>query len=444
MTENEVEGLPANIDAERLVLGSVLAGYSDFNVITATLAIEDFAIKNHQQIFRRMSEVYARGDKVDRITVADELMKYSELESCGGLSYLVSLDDGLPQFPSLDQYCKILREKAILRKAIFACQEVIQQCLLLGDAKEILERAQTIIANLAEPVTPAALMTPEHVKLNTPGGIGAFLDPSSQRSRGVPSPWNQLNRLIYTIRGGQFVIVAARPSIGKSAAVAQWAYHAARCGFPAAIFSLEMSREAVLGRITCACASVDSHKYFSGHLNREERGRFLEASAAIDELPVRIDDSSIVTVPAMHAAVRRYNASNPKLRLVVVDYLQLMEATGRQENRVLELSQITRGLKRMAMELDVAILAACQLNRAAADDRPQLHNLRESGSIEQDADTVMFLWRDPRRAGGSNSARIETELIVAKQRNGPVGEAHLQLEGNFVRFHDPENGDVSV
>jgi hypothetical protein len=127
-------------------------------------------------------------------------------------------------------------------------------------------------------------------------------------------------------------------------------------------------------------------------LNRKERGRFLEASAAIDELPLRIDDSSIVTVPAMHAAVRRYNASNPKLRLVVVDYLQLMEATGRQENRVLELSQITRGLKRMAMELDVAILAACQLNRAAADDRPQLHNLRESGSIEQDADTVMFLW----------------------------------------------------
>jgi replicative DNA helicase len=428
------QGLPANLEAEKLVLGSVLAGYAEFDVIASAVTEGDFSTETHRRICRRMSEVYERGDKVDRITVHNELMKFKEAEGCGGLSYLVSLDDGLPEIPNLDQYCKIIRDKAILRRTVFACRNVMDRCLMEdGSVAKILEHAEALLAKLADPVTPISLMSPERIRLNAPGGVNGFSDPSSMRMRGVPSPWKQLNDIVHTVRSGQLAILAARPSVGKSTAACQWAYHSALCGFPAAVFSLEMSREEILARLICARASIDSHKFFCGHLNREERRTFAEAASAIDDLPIWIDDSTAVTVPAIHAAVRRHNAEGTKLRLVVLDYLGLMETTGRQENRVAQISEITRSLKRVARELDVAVLAACQLNRASVGERPQLHHLRESGSIEQDADLVMFLHP---KSTGQSSGPIETELIVAKQRNGPLGSAHLALEGRFVRFHD--------
>lgn len=433
--------LPARPDIEKLVLGSVLAGYCQFDVVSSALEIDDFSVEVNRRIYRRAGEVYARGETVDRITVFDELLKHSEHESVGGLSYLIGLDEGLPQFPNLDSYLKILRDQSVLRRTILTCDMIQKQCFSEGDAAPILQRAEFLLANLAEPVSTVTLMTPEEIKLNAPGGINGFMDPSSVRGRGVPSPWGQLTNLLPALRGGQLVILAARPSVGKTIAVCQWAHFAAASGFPAVVFSLEMSREEILGRMTCARASVDSHRYFSGYLNREERARFARSSAAIDTLPLRVDDSTAVTAPGIHSAIRRFNAKGQKIRLAVIDYLGLMEAAGKLENRVLEITQITRGLKRMARELDVAVLVACQLNRAAVGEEPQLHHLRESGSIEQDADIVMFLHPANERQE-DRGQRVETQLIVAKQRNGPKGSARLELDPGFVRFNDPRDPEV--
>lgn len=439
MAHRDAAGLPVAVEAEKCILGSVLAGHANFDVLLSALVVDDFGREDHRRIFRSMSDLHKQGEAVDRITVSAELMNRGELEAVGGFTYLVSLDDGLPQFPSLDGYCKLVREKAVLRRTIISLESVIEQCQLeMENPAGILQRAETMLGNLAEPVSPVSLLKAQQIVDNAPGGLNGFIDPTMGRSRGVPSPWPQVNDIVHSLRGKQFAILAARPSVGKSVAVCQWAYYGALTGFPTAIFTLEMSREEILARLCCARASINTNKYLTGNLSREERLRFAEAAVAIDRLSLRIDDSSGVTVPAIHSAVRRYNATNEKLRLVVVDYIGLMETTGRKENRIIEISEITRGLKKMARELDVAVLAACQLNRASVGERPQLHHLADADAGGRDTDIVMFLHRT--NEDFYSKGPIETEFIVEKQRNGPTGTAKLELEGQYVRFHDPVEG----
>ena len=393
------KGLPANIDAEKFILGSIMLDDSRFIDIAGNILVEDFALEKHRRIFHRMQELHERAQRIDRVTVADELMRYNELESVDGLGYLVSLDDGLPHISNLDGYVRIVREKSTLRRIIMAAQHTINRALTAEeDAADILAGAEEGLLKLGESRTEAGLRTPSEVIQNYQGGINAFLDPS-RRIKGISTGFTKLDEMTGGLHSGELVILAARPSMGKTAFALNIAWHVATRNFlPVAIFSLEMSQESLLTRMLCAAARVDSQRFRAGYLNEAERQKLRSAANQMVEAPLFIDDTAGVHLMDMHAKLRRMAQSGNKPGLVVVDYLQLMSSKGRVENRNQEVSQISRGLKLMSKELDCPFLVLSQLSRATetrqGDHRPQLSDLRESGSIEQDADLVGFIFRE--------------------------------------------------
>lgn len=433
------QGLPANLEAERLVLGSILLNGDLFTEIGGCLDGEDFSLESHRRIFAHMRELYDRGERIDRITVFEELRRHGLVESCGGLSYLVSLDDGLPQIAHLDAYVRIVKEKSIRRRAVGVCDRLIDQ--LLGadpDSGEVLDRAQRLLHELgAEQSFRRGMRTPGEIIDQFPGGVNGFLEPDVSNP-GIKTPWPSVNRLIGGLWPGQLALIAARPGVGKTASAMQIAEYAASRGTGLAVFSLEMSAEQILQRMICAKAGVDSHRFRQGHLGREDRERVAGAASRIASLPIFIDDTAGCTVPALHASIRKLRARHP-IGLVVVDYLQLMDTVGRRENRNQEITQISRGLKLAAKEFGVPFLVMAQLNRApeAEKRRPVLSDLRESGSLEQDADLVIFIHQPEMQKGGSPGMAGQAEFIVAKQRNGPRGKVDMLFIDRYVRFEEP-------
>src|SRR3954469_14640779 len=423
------KGLPTNVDAERFVLGSILLDDSFYIQAAGTLEAGDFSLEKHRRIYKRMADVYERGEKIDRITVANELMKFGELESCDGLSYLVSLDDGLPQIPNVDAYIRLVKDKAVLRSIIFASQHMINRCMMAEEAPdEILAGAEETLLKLGEAQVKSGLLNPDEILQGYDGGISAFLDPS-KRVKGVSTGFLKLDEYTGDMHGGDLFIVAARPSMGKTAFALNIAQHVAlRLKQTVAVFSLEMSKESLLTRMLCAAARVDSQRFRTGYLSQEERRKLNQALHELVEAPLYIDDTPGVHLMDMHAKLRRLQ-SERKLGLVIVDYLQLMSGQGRFENRNQEISSISRGMKMLAKELDVPMLVLSQLSRAPetrqGDHRPQLSDLRESGSIEQDADLVGFIFRPEVYKRDDESLKGLAELILAKQRNGPVGKVDL-------------------
>ena len=433
------KGLPANVEAERLVLGAVLLDDSAFVSVAAALTAADFCLERHRRIFRRMWEMHERREHIDRVTVANALMRFRELESCGGLSYLVSLDDGLPHIPNIDSYVQIIKDKAALRQIVFASQHLTHRCLMGEEGPdEILEGAEETLLRLGEARASRGLTSPRQILDEYPGGISAFLDPS-QRVPALSTGFTRLDEKTGGLYGGELCILAARPSMGKTALALNIAQHLAeRLKHPVAIFSLEMSKESLLTRLLCAMARVNSRKFRAGYLSAEE------AQAAVGRL--RSGRCAVV-----HRRYRRHPragyarqatpvAESARLALVIVDYLQLMTARGRFENRNQEVTCLSRGLKLLAKELKVPVLALSQLSRAPemrpGDHRPQLSDLRESGSIEQDADLVAFLYREEVYKPQDESLRGCAELIVAKQRNGPVGKVELVFLEGFTKFEN--------
>jgi replicative DNA helicase len=435
------KGLPANIDAERFVLGSVLLDDTRFIDIAGSISNADFALEKHRRIFTRMSELHARGEKIDRITVANELIRYNELESVDGLSYLVSLDDGLPHIANLDSYVKIIRDKGMLRRIAVSAQQLMNRALLAQDDPEtILAGAEETILKLGEARTEDGLMSPLEVIQNYEGGLNAFLDPS-KRLKGVSTGFTKLDEMTGGFHPGELIILAARPSMGKTALALNIAWHvAARLFQPVAVFSLEMSKESLLTRMLCATARVDSQRFRAGYLNESERQKLRAAANQMVEAPLYIDDTAGANLMDMHAKLRKLKQSGQKLGLVVVDYLQLMSIKGRSENRNQEVSQLSRGLKLLSKELECPFLVLSQLSRATetrvGDHRPQLSDLRESGSIEQDADLVGFIFREEVYKRDREDLRGVAELIVAKQRNGPVGKIDLVFLHAMTKFEN--------
>src|SRR5436190_7293062 len=358
------KGLPTNIDAERFVLGSILLDDSFYVQAAGTLEKDDFSLEKHRRIFKRMGDLQDRGEKIDRITVANELMKFNELESCDGLSYLVSLDDGLPQIPNVDSYIRLVKDKAVLRSIIFASQHMMNRCMMAEETPdEILAGAEETLLKLGEAQVKAGLLSPDQILQNYEGGIGAFLDPS-KRIKGVSTGFLKLDELSGGMHGGDLFILAARPSMGKTALALNIAQHVAlRNKQAVAIFSLEMSQESLLTRLLCATARVDSQRFRGGYLTPEERRRLNEALQELVKAPLFIDDTAGLTLMDMHAKLRRLKAER-SLALVVVDYLQLMSGRGRYENRNQEVSALSRGLKMLAKELNVPMMVLSQLNRA--------------------------------------------------------------------------------
>src|SRR5579872_1496502 len=424
------KGLPTNVDAERFVLGSILLDDSFYIQAAGNLEPEDFSLEKHRRIYKRMGDLHERSEKIDRITVANELMKFNELEACDGLSYLVSLDDGLPQLPNVDSYIRIVKDKAVLRRIILASQHMINRCLL--DAEEpdqILAGAEETLLKLGEARVKSGLLNPEQILRDYEGGINAFLDPS-KRIKGISTGFTKLDEYTGGLHGGDLFIVAARPSMGKTALALNIAQHVAlKLKQTVAVFSLEMSQESLLTRMLCSAARVDSQKFRSGYLTQEERRKLHGALHELVEAPLYIDDTPGVHLMDMHAKLRRLQQERGHIGMVVVDYLQLMSGRGRFENRNQEVSALSRGMKLLAKELNVPMVVLSQLSRAVetrqGDHRPQLSDLRESGSIEQDADVVGFIFREEVYNRDREDLRGLAEFIVAKQRNGPVGTVNL-------------------
>jgi replicative DNA helicase len=438
-------GLPVNLDAERFVLGAILMDDALYIQVAGTLVPEDFSLEKHRRIFLRMGELYNRGERIDRVTVANELMKQNQLESVDGVTYLVSLDEGMPALSNLDSYVGIVKDKAVLRRIIFTSQKLIDRCII-GEEEpdQILASAEESLLKLGESRAQDALINPQRILQEFEGGINAFLDPS-KRIKGLSTGFLKLDEMTGGLHPGELVILAARPSMGKTALALNVAQHVAMHPNEkqtVAVFSLEMSRESLLTRMICAGARVDQQKFRAGYLNQDERRRLAKTASELVQAPLFIDDTSGTHMMDIHAKLRRLKAEHG-LSLVVIDYLQLMSGRGRYENRNQEISTISRGLKLLAKDLKVPMLVLSQLNRAPetrpGDHRPQLSDLRESGSIEQDADLVAFIFREEVYKQEDERLKGLAELLVAKQRNGPTGKVNLVFLKEFTKFENRTN-----
>jgi replicative DNA helicase len=444
--------LPDNLDAERFLLGAIMSNDTAYLQVAGTLSADDFSLEKHKRIFLRMGELHERGEKIDRVTLANELMKQGQLQSVDGLSYLVSLDDGLPQLYNLDSYVSIVKEKSLLRRIITVSQDIIGRCFAAGeDPKQILGSAEDALIRLGDIQTKNSLASPAQIITEYDGGINAFLD-TSKRIKGISTGFLKFDEMTGGLREGELFILAARPAMGKTALALNIAQHVARNPKnpkAVAVFSLEMSKESLLTRMLCAAARVDQQKFRAGYLNADERHSLEDAMYRMVESPLFIDDTAGTNLMDVHSKLRRLKAEQD-LGLVVIDYLQLMEGRGRFENRVQEISSLSRGLKLMSKELRVPFLVLSQLSRAPesrpGDHRPMLSDLRESGSIEQDADLVAFIFREEVYRPDKESLKGIAELILAKQRNGPTGRLKLAFLNRYTKFENlaADTGDDEV
>jgi replicative DNA helicase len=443
-------GLPSNLYAERMVLGAVLMNDTSFITVAASLAPDDFSLEKHRRIFQRMLDIHGRDERIDRVTLANELMRRGELESVDGLSYLVSLDEGLPELYNLESYVAIVKDKSLLRQVIFTSQELMHRCYLGEEGPaDIIGAAQTTLMGLSQSQAKDELLSAAQVFERAEGGLDGFLDPS-RRVQGTSTGFLRFDEMTGGFHGGELIILAARPAMGKTALALNVALHIAtnRARPQAvAVFSLEMSKESLMTRLICSRARVNQQRFRVGHLDRDERARLTMAASDLFEAPLYIDDSSATTLMDVNAKLQKLTsqlrANGQELGLVVVDYLQLMPTPnlGRSSNRTLEVGALSRGMKLMAKDMDVPFLVLSQLSRAPeqrlGDHRPQLSDLRESGSIEQDADLVSFIFRPEVYQKEREDLRGVAELILAKQRNGPTGKVPLVFLHEYTKFENP-------
>ena len=355
---------------------------------------------------------------------------------------LVSLDDGLPQLHNLDSYVTIVKEKSLLRRIINVSHDTINRCLNAEeDAKNILGAVEDALLKLGDVQSKNALSSPAQIISEYEGGINAFLD-TSKRIKGISTGFLKFDEMTGGLREGELIILAARPAMGKTALALNIAQHVAtnpKSPKAVAVFSLEMSKESLLTRMLCASARVDQQRFRAGYLSADERHSLQEAMYRMVEAPLFLDDTAGTNLMDVHSKLRRLKAEHD-LGLVVIDYLQLMQGRGRFENRVQEISSLSRGFKLMSKELRVPFLVLSQLSRAPetrqGDHRPMLSDLRESGSIEQDADVVGFIFREEVYRPDKESLKGIAELILAKQRNGPTGRLKLAFLNKFTKFEN--------
>ena len=433
------KSLPHNLDAERCVLGAVLLDNAALNAAIELLKPEDFFLDTHRRIFDRMLRLSEGSRAIDLVTVTEELGRSGELEASGGPAYLSSLIDGVPRVSNIEHYARIVKEKAILRGLIHASNNIILEAMDgEGGAEEILDRAEATIFKIAEDRIKAGLLGIKEIVKSSFQTIDRLYE-RGQRITGLSTGYKDLDDLTSGLQRGDLVVVAGRPSMGKTAFALSVAQKVAlQQGLTVGIFSLEMAKEQLLLRLLCSEAQVDSHKMRGGYLGKEDWGKLTIGLGRLAEAPIYIDDTPSVTVMEMGAKARRLKAERG-LALLIVDYMQLVSGRGRFENRTQEISSISRGLKALAKELDLPVMAISQLSRApemrGRDHRPQLSDLRESGSIEQDADVVLFVFREALyNRDATPEERAKTELIIGKQRNGPIGKVEFIFLDRFTHF----------
>ncbi|HET9371903.1 MAG TPA: replicative DNA helicase [Vicinamibacterales bacterium] len=438
--------LPHNLEAEKCVLGAILINNQVFNQAAEVIDSDDFFREAHRRIWEKMVELTDRSEPVDLITLKDELTRSAQLDDVGGPAYIAALTDGVPRSANVEYYAKIVKEKSTLRKLIQSANEVLVRAYdAEEDADSLLDEAERSIFQIAENRMRAGF-----VKLSELVDSGYQLIEQLQAHKGlvtgVPSGFVDLDEMTSGWQKQDLVIVAARPSMGKTSLVLNMALH---CGIHAGksvgIFSLEMSKEQLFMRMLTSEARVDAHRFRGGYLGEQDYARLVDAFARLHEAKVFIDDTPSVGILEMRAKARRLKLEHG-LDMLVVDYLQLMQGRGRFESRQQELASISRALKILAKELDVPIIALSQLSRAPetrSDHRPQLSDLRESGALEQDADVVLFIFRDDMyQVEGERNPEAEgtAELIIGKQRNGPIGSVRVAFLKQYTRFENLASG----
>jgi len=434
---------PQNIEAEQSILGGVLIENDALNTVVEFLEDGDFYREAHQKIFNCMIALSEKSEPLDLITLTNELKKRKELEEIGGASYLASLVESVPTAANIAYYAKIVKEKSILRKLISTATEIVTQSYQeRKDLEDFLDEAEQAIFRISEnQVRPAFYPIKEIVKESFK--VIEQLYEKKELITGVPSGFKDLDKKTAGFQNADLIIVAGRPSMGKTALCLNIAQHAAITSkVPTAIFSLEMSKEQLAIRMLCSEARVDSARLRSGFLNESDWPKLTMAAGALSDAPIFIDDSAAISVLELRAKARRLKADRG-LGLVIVDYLQLMRGRSGVERREQEISEISRSLKALAKELDIPVLAISQLSRKAEDRpgrRPQLSDLRESGAIEQDADVIIFIYRDEVYNPDSDH-KGTAEVIIGKQRNGPTGRVDLSFISEFTAFKDLFRGD---
>ncbi|HEX8707709.1 MAG TPA: replicative DNA helicase [Pyrinomonadaceae bacterium] len=432
--------LPNSSEAERAILGAVVLDNALISQAIELLKPEDFYVPSHRRIFLSMIALFERGSEINPILISEELRREGEVEAVGGLTFITNLTYGLPHFANITHYAKIVRDKSLMRQLIKAANKITSEALEEEDEAEIiLDHAEQMIFALADErtrqgfahVKPIADALLEHVQ--EMAGRSAMLT-------GLTTGFNELDTMTSGLQPSDLIVVAARPSMGKTSLCLTLAQNAAiQAQAVVGVFSLEMSKESLVMRMLSSEGRVDAHRFRSGFLSREEWARLASALGTLAETKIFIDDTPGISVLEMRAKARRLAAEQKRLDLIIVDYLQLMSGSSRRtESRQQEVSQISRELKGLAKELNVPLIALSQLSRAPearTDHRPQLADLRESGAIEQDADVVAFIYREEQYNRTEENAGI-AELILAKQRNGPTGTVKLAFLKEFTRFEN--------
>ena len=434
--------LPSSPDTERAILGSILLDNSLIAQAVEMLKPEVFYVPSHRRVFAAMTALFERGSEINPILIAEELRKDNSLEAAGGMLFLSHLAFGLPHVSSLSTYAKVVRGKYLLRQLVNVANKITAEALEEEDEPQnILDHAEHAIFALADERIRQGF---EHIKHPAERVLekAESVEHRDLVVTGVPTGFRNLDSLTSGFQKQDFIVIAARPSMGKTSLALTLAQHAAiEHNAVIGVFSLEMSAESLAMRMLCSEASVDAQKFRSGFLSNEEWSRLGKALGKLADARIFIDDTPAISVLEMRAKARRLATEQKQLDMIVVDYMQLMSGSGnRFESRQQEVSQISRELKALAKELNVPLVALSQLSRAPenrTDHRPQLADLRESGAIEQDADLVAFIFREEQYHRTDENRNI-AELIVAKQRNGPTDTVYLAFLNQFARFNDLE------
>ena len=427
---------PQDLEAEQSVLGSMLLDIDAIHRAVELIESQDFYRDAHRLIFEAVIRLYQVNEAVDLVTVTSELKKHDLLERVGGAVYLSQMVDAVPTSANVASYCRILREKSIVRRLIEGATKIASQGYEpMANAQEYLDTAEKIIFDIAERRSRQGFLALKDIVKDSFKAIEQLYE-RRELITGVPSGFSDLDRLTSGLQRSDLIIIAGRPSMGKTAFALNVVEHAAIDAHKVcAVFSLEMSKEQLVQRMLCSRAEIDASRLRGGFLAENDWPKLTRAAGLLSEAPIFIDDSPALSVLEIRAKARRLQREH-HLDLLVVDYLQLMRGVGKVESREREISEISRSLKALAKELNIPVVALSQLNRGVesrTDKRPQLSDLRESGSIEQDADVVAFIYRDEMYNPESPDMG-KAEVIVGKQRNGPTGRVMLAFRNHCTRF----------
>lgn len=436
---------PHNNEAEESILSAILLDNDTLTDIAEILRPHDFYKPSHQLIFKSMSELYSKGEPVDLVTLVNHLKENGKIEEMGGAAYLARVMDSVPITVNAEYHAKIIHDKASLRRLIEKSTEIIHRCYEeRGDAEETIDFAQTAIFNVADNTLKPTFSHLSELIIQNINTLEERQNNNSEYS-GAPTGYTQLDALTSGLQNSDLIILAARPSMGKTAFALNLARNVAiNENKLVAVFSLEMAKEQLSMRLLTSEARVNSDRLKTGMIDEEDWHRVTEAASIISEAPIYIDDTPNITAMEIRAKARRLKLDKD-LGLIVIDYLQLMKGPSMGDRRDLEIAEISRSLKALAKELNIPIIALSQLNRMLeqrSDKRPLMSDLRESGAIEQDADIIIFIYRDEvYNKEENNPNKGKAELIVAKNRNGATGKAHLTFIGQYTRFENAVIGD---